>query len=391
MSAKRSYPGVVVRQTGKGTSISIRYFDGSGKRKFVQLGYAPEWSRKRAYDELKRRQVAAESGHVELTDKTTLGEFATDWFERYTTQRGLKPNSISYYKTIVNRHLIPGLGHIQLRKLKFQDIEKFMTGKLRAGLSPRTVNTFLQALGVMLKDAQKRGLIASNPATQVDRVKENPQPWRILSPVEFRAVAAAFGELEDERAHFSRVAFLLMFELGIRRGEMLGLRWSRVRLADPAGPTLRIEATWAASQTDTPKSSTSSRTLRISEALAGQLMDLRAASDFDGDDDYVFPSSTGRRPMDMHKYADLFRKACKAAGIEDGDRIRPCHDLRHSSLTNGAISGMSPASLQARAGHSSYSTTQLYVNLSGHTFEDEEAKLTERLYGAHENDAASVT
>jgi integrase len=164
-----------------------------------------------------------------------------------------------------------------------------------------------------------------------------------------------------------------------------------VRLADPSGPTIRIEETWTAHKTSGPKSATSYRTLTVSNELAAVLMDLRGGTPFGGDADYVLPSPTGKRPMGIHMYYDLFRKACKAAGIEDGENIRPCHDLRHTSLTNGALSGMSPASLQARAGHSSYSVTQRYVALAGRTFADEDARLTERLYGTHENAEAPLT
>jgi hypothetical protein len=56
--------------------------------------------------------------------------------------------------------------------------------------------------------------------------------------------------------------------------------------------------------------------------------------------------------------------------------------MRHTSLTNGAAAGMSPASLQKRAGHSSFSTTQGYINLAGVEFPEESAKLADRLWGS---------
>jgi integrase len=389
MSGKK-YPGVIVRQTGKGTSFGIRYFDASAKRVFVQLGYAPEWTAKRASDERRRRTVAAEKGHVEPSrSKITFGEHSRDWLSRWSESRGLQKTTASSYKTIV-AHLDKAIGHIILSKLTFQDIEKYMQKARRDGASPRTCNSHLQVAGAVLKDAVKRGLIPSNPALHVERMKEQRREWRILTPVEFRAVSQAFTTLDHEQAHVCRVAFLIMAELGLRRGEALGLKWSRVRLADPSGPTVRVEETFTANETSTPKSSTSYRTLTLSNELAGALMDLRAASDFGGDADYVLASPTGRRPLDVHTYYAVFRDACKAAGVEDAESIRPCHDLRHTSLTNGALSGMSPASLQARAGHSSYSVTQRYVALAGRTFADEDARLTDRLYGTHENAKAPV-
>jgi hypothetical protein len=56
--------------------------------------------------------------------------------------------------------------------------------------------------------------------------------------------------------------------------------------------------------------------------------------------------------------------------------------MRHSSITNGAAAGMSPAAIQKRAGHSSFSTTQGYIDLAGVEFPAEDAKLAERLWGS---------
>lgn len=59
--------------------------------------------------------------------------------------------------------------------------------------------------------------------------------------------------------------------------------------------------------------------------------------------------------------------------------FRPFHDGRHSSITNAAAAGTPPAALQARAGHSNYSTTQLYIDLAGETFREEAARLEQRM------------
>jgi hypothetical protein len=56
--------------------------------------------------------------------------------------------------------------------------------------------------------------------------------------------------------------------------------------------------------------------------------------------------------------------------------------MRHTSITNGAAAGMTPAALQKRAGHSAFSTTQRYIDLAGVEFPEEAAKLSERLWGA---------
>jgi integrase len=61
--------------------------------------------------------------------------------------------------------------------------------------------------------------------------------------------------------------------------------------------------------------------------------------------------------------------------------IRPCHDLRHSSITNGAAAGTPPEALMTRSGHSDYATTRRYIDLAGERFRPEAERLEERLWG----------
>jgi integrase len=61
--------------------------------------------------------------------------------------------------------------------------------------------------------------------------------------------------------------------------------------------------------------------------------------------------------------------------------MRPFHDGRHTSITNGAAAGISPAALMARAGHSDFKTRQLHIDLAGETFREEAERLDERLFG----------
>jgi hypothetical protein len=87
--------------------------------------------------------------------------------------------------------------------------------------------------------------------------------------------------------------------------------------------------------------------------------------------------ATGR-PFDVLKYTTVLRTALAGAGI-DG-YVCPCHDLRHSSITNAAAAGVAPEALIARSGHSSYSTTRRYVDLAGERFREEAELLEQRLW-----------
>ena len=85
------------------------------------------------------------------------------------------------------------------------------------------------------------------------------------------------------------------------------------------------------------------------------------------------------RKLDQDWYAGEFRTALAAAGITD--YVRPFHDARHASLTNGAAAGERPLELMARAGHRNMTTTNQYVHLAGVTFPDAALALEDRLLG----------
>lgn len=130
------------------------------------------------------------------------------------------------------------------------------------------------------------------------RPKAVRRRWRILSPVEVRRVEAEFAVLiaeadnDRDRDDLTVVRRMFLFHMGTacRRGEAAGLRWRSVLLADPAGPMLRVEETWVRSRTETPKSDAGRRTISLGEKIAAELCEHRGWSQYDGEDDYVFPN-----------------------------------------------------------------------------------------------------
>jgi integrase len=164
---------------------------------------------------------------------------------------------------------------------------------------------------------------------------------------EARARQLSIGQVEDGEAAWreqARVVFLTVVSGGLRRGEILGLRWREVSLADPAGATLRVRETWVRNAPDIPKSEKSERTIALGERLASELFDHRARTPYQGDDERVFCSATGR-PLDPVRYAATFRLALKRAKVDKP--MRPFHDGRHTSITNAAAAGVAPAALGA--------------------------------------------
>ena len=155
------------------------------------------------------------------------------------------------------------------------------------------------------------------------------------------------------------------------RLEQRGLRWRHVNLVEA---TLRVEVS---------KSEEGERTLSLSPAAVGALMEQFTSSAYRSDDDYVFCHPTRGSMLDGKWHGDEFGKALVEAGVEG--RIRPFHDMRHTALTNLAASGTNEIKLMTIAGHSDMSTTKQYLHLAGAVVPDDAANLERRMLGVQDS------
>jgi integrase len=195
----------------------------------------------------------------------------------------------------------------KLTEIGVEQLNRYVARKSEH-LEPRTLNRHLNLLHALFKAAEGRELVRSNLVSAVDRPREPRRRWTILTPVEIGRIERAFRELADEDPdqrvwiEQARVIFLTVLSVGLRRGEILGLRWRDISLADPAGATVRVRETWVRSQRDTPKSERSERTSAIGR-LAGELFEHRGRSAFQGDEERVFCHPESGGPLDQARYA----------------------------------------------------------------------------------------
>lgn len=378
----------VIRYAGKrGVVWRIKYRDASGRQVKETLGRADEgWTRRKAHQELRARLTAVEREGYRKPERVTFGSFAARWLATYPEAAGLKRSTVYGYGRVVRNHLVPALGAFNLEELDVDVLESYVAAKRRQGLSPRSVNRQLVVCSLILKAALRQRLIRENPVGLVQRPREPRRRWRILKPDEVRRVEEAFRELVDEAAgeerawrEQARVIFVVLLGTGLRRGELMGLRWRSVHLADPEGAYLRVEETYVRDAVETPKSEAGERTIALGPRLAEELFQHRRRTAYAGDDDRVFVSPTKGTAFDAARYRRTFTAALARAGI--ADYVRPFHDGRHSSITNAAAAGTSPAALMSRAGHSSFTTTQGYIDLAGEQFRAEADLLEQRLWG----------
>jgi integrase len=164
--------------------------------------------------------------------------------------------------------------------------------------------------------------------------------------------------------------FLTLVLTGVRRDELLDLRWRDV---DMLAAVLRVAGS---------KTKAARRSIALSPALVAALEGHYRATAYRGMDERLFCHPKIGSRLHPEWFALHFRKALEVAGISE--YVRPFHDLRHTALTNEAAAGSSPIALMAKAGHTDMSVTRHYLHLAGTTFPDEAAALEARLLGARE-------
>ncbi len=387
---------VFLYRGARGDVWYMKFVDADGHQVKKRMGAVRDgWTKTKAEEALGERVVAVRKGEYKTLSRVTLLEFLGDldtadpddgvrpWLADYAGRKGLKHSTLRSYSSLIERHLIPALGHLRLEAIDAVCIERYI-GQKRRTCKPGTVNRQLNCLSLILKAAIRQKLIHVNPLALVERPTEEELEWRLLQPAEIRAVDRAFAELIGEAAVGSeerawretcRTMFLTSYGLGIRLGEILGLKWKAVFLADPEGAVLRVVETLVRGRQDTPKSKAGRRTLALGPRLADELFRHRARSLYTHDDDRVFVSPFRGSPLNITRYTTTFRLALGRAGISD--YVRPTHDGRHTAITNDSAAGVAPIALMTRAGHSSFKTTQRYINLAGVVFR-EEAEMGER-------------
>jgi integrase len=379
----------VIKYDGKrGTVWRLKYRDATGRQVKETLGRVEDgWTKRKAEAELRARLTAVHREGFRKAEPVTFRTFAAEWLAAYPVAKALKRSTVEGYRLIIEKHLLPAFGSSKLDRIDAEALDGYLVAKRRDGLAPRTLNRHLNLLNAMLTAAQRRSLIQANPVPSVDRPREPRRRWRILTPAEVGGVERSFDDLiaeasGEERSwrEQARVIFLVLVGAGLRRGEVLGLRWHSVHLADPDGAFLRITETFVRAGIDTPKSEAGERTVALGQRVASELFEHRGRTAYAADDERVFCSPTKGTPFDVVRYAETFRLALRWAGI--ADYVRPFHDLRHSSITNAAAAGTPPAALMARAGHSDFKTTQGYIDLAGETFREEADRLERRLWGS---------
>lgn len=390
--------GTVIKRGDKYTVVLDLGRDENGKRiRRWHSGYEDATEAERARTELlgalDRQEYVAPS---KITVVRFISERWLPHLEGLVAARKLKPSTVAHYRRLVNAYVVPRIGRVVLRDLTADQLTRLYGTLLSGGrrktangasqpLSPTTVHAVHVAVHKMLKDAVRFGYLSRNVADVASEDAPRPEKRalgeRTWTPDELRAFLASVKG--------SRLA--PMWELfavtGMRRGEVVGLRWSDVDL-----DTGEVRITHSTVVVDheiietTPKSKTSVRCLSLDSDMVRSLRAHKARQAEDrlgwGADyrvsDLVFVWEDGRL---LHP--DLVTRTFQRLARKAGLRPIPVHGLRHSYATAARLSGMELDELQQQLGHSSISvTSDIYVDLPTSVVAEKSARAAAFIRGA---------
>lgn len=244
-------------------------------------------------------------------------------------------------------------------------LQRVLDEALADGLAPRTVVQVHRILHAAFRQAVWWQGISANPADGVTPPKVEQARLTVPTPAH---LAAVFANVADE----FRTPLAVAAMTGLRRSEVLGLRWESMSL-DARNPSLRVEGTLQRTpsglQAFLPKTERSRRSVPIPPTLGAMLKRHRAdqgerrmlAGEAWPEGDYVFDRGDGR-PVDPDAFGRAFRDARDRAGLE-GFRL---HDLRHAFATVQIAQGTEARLVSDLLGHATLAfTLQTYVHPDG--------------------------
>ncbi len=182
---------------------------------------------KKADAERKLREIidSMERGLPARPEKLTVGEWLTSWLGTHGKQH-FRQKTLERYSGLIERHIVPSIGHLKLTKLAPVDIRNLEADLLNAGMAPAGVELVHTVISGALKAALRLDLVWRNVAQAVSAPR---RPHHELQIPELGNIRRVLDRARDDRHELYAAVHLVAYG-GLRRGECLGLSWDNVDL-----------------------------------------------------------------------------------------------------------------------------------------------------------------
>jgi integrase len=320
-----------------------------------------------ARNKLAKAQQHARAGILRPDHVWHLGPYLDYWLRNFV-KLNRRPATYALYETIIRLYLKPGLGGRRPSELSVTSVQQFFRERLEKGDSVRKVHVMRTVLSAALTRAVREELIFRNVARLVELPEWHAgviRPWTVAEARQFLTAS------ESDPMY---AAFVLLILYGLRRGEVLGLRWTDIdRDAQVIRVRQQLQRVRGELHLGSVKTRAGHRDLPLL-GIARQALEIQfarqARSQADmgtawPDTDLVFTTRTGR-PIEPRNLVRSFRRIC-----DDNDiRAITVHHLRHT-----VASLLNALGVPARDAQIILGDSRLAVTLEVYTHTDDSAKL----------------
>ena len=328
--------------------------DEGGKRirRFVSV----KGTKRQAQQRLRELLNELDGGIVPSTERIMM----RDWLPRWMSdcvEGHLGQATQDRYRGIIQNHLVPALGHIELKRLNPTHVQSLQNNLLDNGMDPKGVNLVRTVLSGAMKHALSLELILRNP---VSAAKAPPEPDREVQPPPMDAVNRML-ELAKQLGDWLHPALYLLVYTGIRRGELLALLWDAVDLEKSE---IRITSSLGRRSNglhlSKPKTAHGTRTVSLDASTVDVLRRHKERQDIEkaelghayDDNGIVFADPLGQwlNPMKL-------TRRVQSLGKKVGHPEAKPHNLRHFHGSVTVEQGTNPAVVPQRLGHANPTIT----------------------------------
>ena len=283
------------------------------------------------------------------TGKYTVTQWMNEWFENVCKLK-VRPSSHQTYRGYIDNHITPYIGKLPIEKLSTMELQKLYrklmtkgrverieSEKQPKGLSAKTVRNIHQVISSAMDFAVAQKIIPENPCKAVALPKVEHREMQTIPAEQLRAF------LVEAKASGVYEMYYTELATGLRRGELLGLKWSDIDLDTGVIRIKRQIARVNGQIVEAPlKTKNAYRTVAISQQTVEVLEQQKTKTN----DEYVFPSPNGG-PISPDSVNNMLKRVLARAGIS---RVR-FHDLRHTFATVALQNGVDIKTVSGMLGH----------------------------------------